>query len=516
MNKVKFINKTAIMFTIAPMLLTSCATIVSGGSPKITIDGNVSEPVTITTTKQTYSNVTLPYVVKVKRHKLNGQRISIQSETTRYKDVVLEKKTNGWAWGNILFGGLIGWGIDLGTNSVSKPSQKKFYINASDVQTQAARNGIVASKPLTAYEQMQATIDERINIWMKRLPGESDADYLARTSEESIQTQRLEYIKTLSTEMAGNRVNTNVSKLEYNPNEELLGVSFTDMPSIALSVPKSEVGSINETNGFQFANTVYNLNPDNTFEVIYTEALNPATGKKYIYTKQTNAKFVQTDGYMPLRTVQQDMLNNQRLQAVATATIQEAKDKNILTDNTTITVSTELIPTTSGKTDYRISYNYTVAEAYSTKEDFAPGKYEAEKSAASTAMLNIIRQSMTEDFAKYIKAGKAVDISYQGSADASPIRGRISYNGRYGDIKEQVVNINDVPKHLTVTKASGITSNEQLSLVRAVSVRDYILKNVPALKEMSLKDSFSVKVASGEGAKFRRVAVDIVFHDISF
>lgn len=126
--------KAAIVAPVMPLLLSSCATIVSGGSPTITIDGNVREPVTITTTKQTYPNVTLPYVVKVNRHKIDGQRIYVQSETTRYKDIVLEKATNGWAFGNILIGGLIGWGIDLGTNAVSKPAQKHFYINANDVQ----------------------------------------------------------------------------------------------------------------------------------------------------------------------------------------------------------------------------------------------------------------------------------------------------------------------------------------------------------------------------------------------
>ena len=135
MNKVKMIRKATIV-AVAPFLLLSCATIVSGGSPSITIDGNVKEPVTITTSKQTYSNVMLPYVVKVNRHKLDGQRIYIQSETTRYRDVVLEKSVNGWAWGNILIGGLIGWGIDLGTNCVSKPSQTHFYINANDIQDQ--------------------------------------------------------------------------------------------------------------------------------------------------------------------------------------------------------------------------------------------------------------------------------------------------------------------------------------------------------------------------------------------
>ena len=131
--------KTAGVAAIMPLLLSSCATIVSGGSPTIIIDGNVKEPVTITTTKQSYPNVTLPYSVKVSRHKLDGQRIHVQSETTRYKYIILEKKTNEWAFGNILLGGLIGWGVDLGTNAVSKPAQTRFYINANDVQGSPAQ-----------------------------------------------------------------------------------------------------------------------------------------------------------------------------------------------------------------------------------------------------------------------------------------------------------------------------------------------------------------------------------------
>ena len=125
---------------VASMLFSSCATIVSGGSPKITIDGNVGEPVTITTTKQVYSNVSLPYVVKVKRHALDGQRIYVQTATQRFKDIVLGKQTNGWVWGNLLFGGLIGWVVDLGTSCVSKPVQTHFYVQPGNSQATELNN----------------------------------------------------------------------------------------------------------------------------------------------------------------------------------------------------------------------------------------------------------------------------------------------------------------------------------------------------------------------------------------
>ena len=107
---------------------SSCATIVAGGSPRITIDGDTKAPVTIITEKQTHPNVQLPYEVQVNRHHIDGQRIQIQSDNGSYRDIVLEKEVNGWTWGNILIGGLIGLGVDLITNCVAKPSKPTYFI----------------------------------------------------------------------------------------------------------------------------------------------------------------------------------------------------------------------------------------------------------------------------------------------------------------------------------------------------------------------------------------------------
>jgi hypothetical protein len=120
--------KMAVIAASVVLSFSSCATIVAGGSPKITIDGDTKEPVTIITEKQTYPDVTLPYTVQVNRHHIDGQRIQIKSDNGDYRDVVLEKKVNSWTWGNILIGGLIGWGVDLITNCVSKPSKANYYI----------------------------------------------------------------------------------------------------------------------------------------------------------------------------------------------------------------------------------------------------------------------------------------------------------------------------------------------------------------------------------------------------
>ena len=123
------------------------------------------------------------------------------------------------------------------------------------------------------------------------------------------------------------------------------------------------------------------------------------------------------------------------------------------------------------------------------------------------------RVGINRDFAPYVKAGKSVKIVYTGSADATPINGKLAYNGEYGDIKDQAVVVNGKPSKLTVTKASGITSNEQLSLVRAISVKDFTYKNIPALKNMKTTDNFVIEVSPNKGSEYRRVTVEFLFEN---
>ena len=376
---------------------------------------------------------------------------------------------------------------------------------------------VTEAQPLSLYEQMQAGVNERMKMWMKRVKGESKADYIARTTPEAIETQRLQFTKDLSTEFAGNRANTNIKDLTYNQSASLLGVAFTDMPTISLNVPESEIASIKSAKDLQFTNTVYNLNPGDKFEILYTDVINPVTGKKYPpYINTRDGKQVATDGFMPLASVQQAMENRIRLQQITDKAIMEAKSQGILTDNTTINVNARLVPTKDGKADYLIDYSYNVKDGFSVKDDFAPGKYDADLSAASTAMLKIIDQSMNGDFAKYMVPGKDVTINYQGSADSKPVRRKIAYNGRYGDITNQAVDVNGKQETMTITKATGIGSNEELSLVRATSVRSAVMKSVPKLKDMKLDEKYGVTVSDKEGSEFRRVAVNFIFHDVAY
>ena len=372
---------------------------------------------------------------------------------------------------------------------------------------------VVPEKELTLYDKMQMSVNDRMNTWMKRLKGESKDDYLLRTSDDKIEAMRLSFANEVSTEMAGDKIaNSNVSLGKYNKNAELLGVNFSDMPSITLSVPKDEITAFKSADDLDFNKTVYGLNSDDQFEVLYTEVLNANNSKTYVYNNlnRQDAKSADTEGFVPLEVVQQEIENNLRLQQVKTNAVQQAKNQNVLTDNTSIEVSAEVVPD-GDELDYKVTYKYTVKDGFSVSDDFAPGKYVAEKSPASLAMLNIIKESFAKDFAPYVKAGKSVKIVYTGSADATPINGKLAYNGEYGDIKDQAVVVNGKPSKLTVTKASGITSNEQLSLVRAISVKDFTYKNIPALKNMKTTDNFVIEVSPNKGSEYRRVTVEFLF-----
>ena len=193
----------------------------------------------------------------------------------------------------------------------------------------------------------------------------------------------------------------------------------------------------------------------------------------------------------------------------------KVEEKTYNLKNTAIIRETQTTTNTNGKSDYSVSYKYTVKDEFSVNDDFAVGQYDAEKTAASKAMLNLITKQMSEDFAKYIEAGKSIEIRYRGTADAKSINGSLNYNGKYGDIKDQAVTVNGKQEKLSVTKSAGITSNEQLSLLRAVSVQKYINKNVPALKNMNVKESYNLEVSPNEGGQYRRVSVDFIFHDAS-
>ncbi len=122
----------SILFWGVSVILTSCATIFSGTTANVTINGDIDEPLTIVSSYGEYHDVTLPVQIKVKRRRLDGQHISITSNSCDYPDIVLEKDINLWALCDLGFY-MLPLGVDLLTNAVSKPKEDFFYIKADSV-----------------------------------------------------------------------------------------------------------------------------------------------------------------------------------------------------------------------------------------------------------------------------------------------------------------------------------------------------------------------------------------------
>ncbi len=125
-------KKTLVLAAMAMsvLLLTSCATIISGKTADVTISGSVNDPrevVNIQTDVKTYTAVSLPAKVKVKRKK-KPSTIKITSAYYTYGDIVVEKKHNPTIWLNMtpLSGGFIGLGVDALNGVMHKPKQKAY------------------------------------------------------------------------------------------------------------------------------------------------------------------------------------------------------------------------------------------------------------------------------------------------------------------------------------------------------------------------------------------------------
>ena len=121
--------------TSLAMFFSSCATIISGTTAEIHLDGDVDEPLTVVTTKGEYQDLSLPATVKVKRRSIDGQHIQISSDSYAFSDIILRKSINPWAVLDAF--SEVSLVVDLLTNAVSVPVQDSFFITPDAPRSQA-------------------------------------------------------------------------------------------------------------------------------------------------------------------------------------------------------------------------------------------------------------------------------------------------------------------------------------------------------------------------------------------
>ena len=364
-------------------------------------------------------------------------------------------------------------------------------------------------------------VNTKMNEWMKKRDDESMDEYRIRVNDETRAKQMLDFEHELATDMAGDIINRqNVKFGNYNTNSGLLAVDFDGLPSIMLDVPRDEIATIGAPSDLTFTNTVYAINDKDEFEVIYTEALNKQTGKKYVYDnldrKSVTAMTLDED-FVPLELIQQSNMEEMILKDIKEKVMEKAKLENKITDHTHINVNTEVINDVdaNGKKilNYKVGYNYEVEQDFVAKDDFASGRYKTSESNAAMSMLKIVEEAFSNDFAQYIKPGKRIKIKVSGSADAAPMHGTIPYDGCYGEYDNELCYKNGVLSKISVNKASGVTENEQLAFLRASGVKDYIANNITSLKDMVSDYEYNIELSDKKGGEYRRISVEFLFFD---
>jgi PEGA domain len=85
----------------------ACATIIHGSSQQI---GVSSQPTGAAVTVDGKPAGTTPITTKLSRKDIH--RITLTLDGYQPFDMVTTRKTSGWVWGNIVFGGLIGLAVD--------------------------------------------------------------------------------------------------------------------------------------------------------------------------------------------------------------------------------------------------------------------------------------------------------------------------------------------------------------------------------------------------------------------
>ena len=376
---------------------------------------------------------------------------------------------------------------------------------------------------LTPYynKMMSGELNEKLNQWMKQMPGESLEEYTARVNEESRREMAMELEREIATKMAvGLLEQSDVTVGDYNTKTKKLTLHFSSMPDIFLDVPLGEIKAFDKSSRLEFRNVKYGLNPDDKFEIVYAEVYNPENGKTYIFDnleRKSLSYMMEDANFVPIDVIQATSMEEIALESIKEDIISLAKQEQTISDKTHISVNTHADPAidADGKNiiNYNVEFTYEVEEEFSARDDFKPGHYHTEESGAAMSMLKIMKKAFENDFAKYIADGKRVKIAIKGTADASPIAHAIAYDGKYGEFDGEPVYKNNEMTNVTLNKKDGIATNDQLAFARAIGVQHYIEKELASFEKMNRNYEYHIEVSEQEGSKYRRISVQCTFID---
>ncbi len=365
-------------------------------------------------------------------------------------------------------------------------------------------------------------VDHLMDEWLKMMPGESMEDYKLRVNDETRKAQRRLFEDELSTQFAGDLLADETLTLgNYDRANQLLAIGFSKMPTIYLPVPEGNISAFHNAGDLLLSDVQYGLLPDDTFEIIYAKVFNKADGKTYEYNnlnRQQMAFMANDANVVSLEILQQQQMEELRLQELRERVVEEAKHNDLISNHTNISVDSKIVPDYNANGEkilnYVVNFTYQVDPDFSASEDFPPGKYTIPESGAASSMLKIVEEAFQGDFAQYLKDGKKLRVTISGTADGAPIIRTIPYDGSYGDFIDEPIYENGELTAVTVTKDGGVKENRQLAFLRAMGVKNHLENNVEAINNMDTDYTYRIDVAEGKGGEFRRITANFVFVDV--
>ena len=181
-----------------------------------------------------------------------------------------------------------------------------------------------------------------------------------------------------------------------------------------------------------------------------------------------------------------------------------------------------LVKSLDGGQDMDLNVNFTYGakergtgvrfNVSSRTDDFPPGAYSPTQSNACRLMLEFAKNKIETELMQYLTPGARVTIKITGETDGSPIRNRLPYNGEFGDITNRTIFLNDALTNVSITQASGITSNSQLAFLRTQGVEEFLRTYITPLHET--QNTYQIFAVENKdiGDEFRRISIDFIIH----
>lgn len=361
-------------------------------------------------------------------------------------------------------------------------------------------------------------VDALMADWLKMMPGESMEEYRARVTDQTRADKRRMFEYEISTKLAGNLLGgAAVSLGSYDRANGVLAINFDTMPTIYLPVPENEVTAFGNASDVRLDDVLFGINPDDSFEIVYAKVTNRNNGKTYVFDNLGRAtmNYMSSDDAISIEALQQQQMEELRLQELREKVIEEAKSRNVISDNTNITVDSRIVPEYDADgnkiLNYLVTFTYDVAPGFSAQEDFGPGKYHVGESGAASSMLDIVKKAFEGDLAQYLTPGRKVRVAITGTADATPIVHGIPYDGSYGNYDNEPVYVDGKLSSISVSSSEPIRENQQLAFVRALGVKDFLDKNVKGYSDLSKDYRYEVNVSADKGSEFRRITAAFTF-----